>query len=244
MLGVSKPGALSCNTLFRLIPFPLFVFRNPTLIYLPLSGSLDSLLCDPMALTPDPVFFLLMSQTLAAASSFSSSRAYSSELSTSSLSLLGPYSDYVEVNISLNDSSLSFLNVYALSFRSSPKNIRTNFFSLSILPFYVEAEAVEFSRFRVRFRFRLHRKRTASIAFASSFRFRLHIPGSNHSNFNYKPQVESRQQHLALCMDRHLRSVAIMIEVTSRHLECTHFYSDCSQMPAVAKQLHSTANTV
>ena len=29
----------------------------------------------------------------------------SSELSTSSLSLLGPYSDYVEVNISLNDSS-------------------------------------------------------------------------------------------------------------------------------------------
>ena len=37
-----------------------------------------------------------------------------SELSTSSLFLLGPYSDYVEVNISLNDSSsLSFLNVYA-----------------------------------------------------------------------------------------------------------------------------------
>ena len=37
-----------------------------------------------------------------------------SELSTSSLSLLGPYSDYVEVNISLNDSSsLSFLNMYA-----------------------------------------------------------------------------------------------------------------------------------
>ena len=38
-----------------------------------------------------------------------------SELSTSSLSSLGPYSDYVEVNISLNasSSSLSFLNVYA-----------------------------------------------------------------------------------------------------------------------------------
>ena len=44
---------------------------------------------------------------------------------------------------------------------------------------------------------------------------------SNLTNFNYKPQVESRQQHLALCMDRHLRSVAIMIEVTSRHTECT-----------------------
>ena len=36
------------------------------------------------------------------------------ELSTSSLSLLDPYSDYVVVNISLNNSSsLSFLNVYA-----------------------------------------------------------------------------------------------------------------------------------
>ena len=37
-----------------------------------------------------------------------------SELSTSSLSSLGPYSDYVGVNISLNNfSSLSFHNVYA-----------------------------------------------------------------------------------------------------------------------------------
>ena len=37
-----------------------------------------------------------------------------SELSTSSLSLLNPYSDYVGINISLNNfSSLSFLNVYA-----------------------------------------------------------------------------------------------------------------------------------
>ena len=53
-----------------------------------------------------------------------------SELSTSSLSLLGPYSDYVEVNISLNDSSsLSFLNVYAPRIRSSMKDGRTNFFS-------------------------------------------------------------------------------------------------------------------
>ena len=37
-----------------------------------------------------------------------------SELSTSSLSSLDPYSDYVEINISLNNSSsVSFLNVYA-----------------------------------------------------------------------------------------------------------------------------------
>ena len=53
-----------------------------------------------------------------------------SELSTSSLSLLGPYSDYVEVKISLNDSSsLSFLNVYVPPIRSSTKDSRTNFFS-------------------------------------------------------------------------------------------------------------------
>ena len=72
-----------------------------------------------------------------------------SELSTSSLSLLGPYSYYVEVNISLNDSSsFSFFNVYAPPIRSSTKDSRTNFFFLSILPSYVEAEAVDFSRFR------------------------------------------------------------------------------------------------
>ena len=81
-----------------------------------------------------------------------------SELSTSSLSLLDPYSDYVEVNISLNDSSsLSFLNAYAPSMRSSPKDSRTNFFS----SYYVEA--VEFSRSRFR------RKRTASASLVSQY---------------------------------------------------------------------------
>ena len=93
-----------------------------------------------------------------------------SELSTSSLFSLDPYSDYVEVNIFLSDSSsLSFLNVYAPPICSCTKDSRTNFFSLSILPSYVEAEAVDFSRFR----FRFHRKRTASTASASSFRFQL-----------------------------------------------------------------------
>ena len=96
-----------------------------------------------------------------------------SELFTSSLSLLSPYSDYVEVNISLNNSSssLSFLNVYAPPIRYFTKNSRTNFFSFSIFPSYVEAEAVDFSRFR------FHRKSTASTASASSFRFRFYIPG-------------------------------------------------------------------
>ena len=39
---------------------------------------------------------------------------------------------------------------------------------------------------------------------------------SNLTNFNYKPLVESRQQRQALCISRHLRLIAIMIEVTSR----------------------------
>ena len=52
MLGVFKPGALNYYTLFCLIPLTLYISRNLTLIYLSLSGSLDSLLCDPMAPTP------------------------------------------------------------------------------------------------------------------------------------------------------------------------------------------------
>ena len=64
---------------------------------------------------------------------------------------------------------------------------------------------------------------------------------SNLSNFNYKPQKESCQQHLALYMDRHLRSVAIMIEVTSWHMKCTHFNLNYSRMPAIAQ--HQYQNT-
>ena len=87
------------------------------------------------------------------------------ELSIFSLSSLEPYSDYVEVNISLNNFfSLSFLNVYPPPIHSSTKDSRTNFFSPSILPSYVEAEAVEF----LRFHFRFLRKRTASTASAST----------------------------------------------------------------------------
>ena len=57
-----------------------------------------------------------------------------SELPTSSFSLLDPYSDYVGINISLNNfSSLSFLNVYAPPI-CSPTDGRTDFFSPSMLP--------------------------------------------------------------------------------------------------------------
>ena len=59
-----------------------------------------------------------------------------SKLSTSSLSSLDPYPDYVGINISLNNSSLlSFLNVYAFPIRSSQADSGTNSFSPSILPF-------------------------------------------------------------------------------------------------------------
>ena len=60
-----------------------------------------------------------------------------SELSTTSLSSLDPYSDYVGVNISLNNSSsLSFLNVYTFPIRSSPTDGRTDSFSPSVLSSY------------------------------------------------------------------------------------------------------------
>ena len=124
--------------LFRLIPLTLFVSRNPTLIYLSLSRFLDSLLCDLIAPTPGLVFFLLMPRTLAAALSFLSGRAYPPLTFLPPLFLrLTPYSDYVGVNISLNNfSSLSFLNVYATPIRSSPRDSRTDFFFSSILPFF------------------------------------------------------------------------------------------------------------
>ena len=118
MLGVSAPGALNYNTLFCLIPLILFISRILTLIYLPLFRSLDSLLCDLIAPTLDLVFFATdVPDASGGVIIFVKQSLFSSELSTSSLSSLGPYSDYVEVNISPNDSSsLLFLNAYALLF--------------------------------------------------------------------------------------------------------------------------------
>ena len=59
-----------------------------------------------------------------------------SKLSTFSFSLLDFYSDYVGVNISLNNSSsLSFLNVYTPPICFSMTDSRTDSFSPSILPY-------------------------------------------------------------------------------------------------------------
>ena len=59
-----------------------------------------------------------------------------SKLSTSSLSSLHPYSDFIGINISLNNSSSrSFLNVYASPpYSLLPNGCRTDSFSPSILP--------------------------------------------------------------------------------------------------------------
>ena len=117
ILGVFEPGALYLDSLFRLIPLILFVCRNLTLIYLPFSASGFS------ALRSDRTHFRRLIIL-----SFS-------ELSTSSLSSLDPYSNYFGVNISQNySSSFSFLNVNAQPIRSFPTDSRTNFFSFSILP--------------------------------------------------------------------------------------------------------------
>ena len=114
MMEVSNPEALNYYTLSCLILWIQSEARNPTVTHLPLSGSLNSPLCDLIALTPGLAFFLPMTRTLAAASSFSSGKAYPSISFLSPLSSLDPYSDYAEVNISLNSSSsLSFLNIYA-----------------------------------------------------------------------------------------------------------------------------------
>ena len=76
MLEVSKPGALNYFIFYHPIQSILSASRNPILTHLPLSGFLDSLLCILIAPIPGLAFSLLIPRTPAAASSFSSGRAY------------------------------------------------------------------------------------------------------------------------------------------------------------------------
>ena len=109
---VFEPGALNYYTLFCLILRSSSVSRNPTLTRLLLSGSLDTLLCDLIALTPRLAFFPLHPSS--GVIIFVRQGLSFSKLSTSSFFLLDSYSDYAGANISLNNfSSLRFLNVYA-----------------------------------------------------------------------------------------------------------------------------------
>ena len=75
MLEVFEPGALNYFTFSHPILSTLSAFRNPILSHLSLSGFLDSLLCVLIVPTPGLAFSLLIPRTLAAALSFSSSRA-------------------------------------------------------------------------------------------------------------------------------------------------------------------------
>ena len=76
MLEVFEPGALNYFTFFRPILSTLSASRNPILTHLPLSGSLDSLLCVLIVPTPGLAFSFQIPRTLAtASSSFSSCKA-------------------------------------------------------------------------------------------------------------------------------------------------------------------------
>ena len=115
MLEIFEPGALNYSTFSCPILSTLSASRNPILTHLSFSGFLDSLLCVLITPTPGLAFSLLNPRMLAAVLSFSSGRAYPFLNFLPPLFLsLDPYSDYVGINISLNNcSSLSFLNVYA-----------------------------------------------------------------------------------------------------------------------------------
>ena len=135
MLGVSEPEALNFYTFFRLILLTLFLSRNLILIYLPLSGSLNSLLRDIIASTPG-LASLFSDATHASGGviTFVRQGLSFSEFSSFSLSLLDFYFDYAGVNISLsNSSSPFFFNVCAPPIRASPTDSRTDSFSFSIL---------------------------------------------------------------------------------------------------------------
>ena len=64
LLEVTEPAALNYYTLSRFIMLTLYVFRNLTLIHLPLSGSLGSPLCDLIVATAALAFFLPVTRIL------------------------------------------------------------------------------------------------------------------------------------------------------------------------------------
>ena len=133
MLEVFEPGALNYFTFFHPILSTLSAFRNPILTHLPLSGF--SVLRSDRTHSRSGILSSDASHASGGVVIFVRQGLSFSELSTTSLSSLDPYSDYVGINISLNkSSSVSFLNVYAPPIRSSPTDGRTDSFSPSIFP--------------------------------------------------------------------------------------------------------------
>ena len=73
--GGLRARGTTLDTFFHLIPLTLSVSRNLTLIHLPLSGSLDSLLCNLIAPTRGLAFSFLMPRMLVT-SAYSSGGVY------------------------------------------------------------------------------------------------------------------------------------------------------------------------
>ena len=130
MLEIFEPEALHYFTFFRSIRSTLSVCRNPILTHLPVSGFLDIPLCVLIAPTPGLAFPPDATHASGGVIIFVRRGLSFSELSTSFFSSLDPYSDYVGVNISLNNSSsLSLMCMPPI--RSSPTDGRTDSFSSS-----------------------------------------------------------------------------------------------------------------
>ena len=111
MLEVFKPGALKYFTFFHPILLTLSTSRNAILTHLPLSGF--SALHSDCTHSQSGIFFCDATHASSSVVIFVRQGLSFSEFFISSLSSLYIYSDYVGVNISLNNSSsLSFLNVY------------------------------------------------------------------------------------------------------------------------------------
>ena len=114
MLEVFEPEALNYFTFYDPILSTSSASRNPILTHLPLSRFLDSLLRSDHTHSRSGILSPDATHASSGVVTFVRQGLSFSELSTSSLSLLHPYSDYVGVNISLSNSfSVSFLNVYA-----------------------------------------------------------------------------------------------------------------------------------
>ena len=133
MLVVSVPGALNYFTFSRPTLSTLSASRNPILTHFPLSGF--SALRSDCTHSRSGILSSDARHASGGVVTFVRQGLSFSEHSTSSLSSLDPYSDYVGINISFNNfSSVSFLNVCAPPIRSSPTDGRTDSFSPSILP--------------------------------------------------------------------------------------------------------------
>ena len=129
LLEVFEPGALNYFNFSRPILSILSVSMNPILTPLPLRIPRFSALRSDRIHSWSGILSRDATHASDGVAIFVRRGLSFSELSTSSLSSLNPYFDYVGVNISLRNSSLLlFLNMYAPPIHSSPTDGRTDSF--------------------------------------------------------------------------------------------------------------------